>query len=128
MTYLQLTYAHLATVLPAFAIGTYLLMNRKGTKRHRQLGIAFIVLMLVTSVISLLMEARVGPQLFGHFGAIHSLSILTLISVPIGYYHARNHNVPWHRGFMIGVYSSALIVAGAFALAPGRLLHEFLFG
>ena len=34
-TYLPLAYAHLATVLPAFAIGTYLMIRRKGMPLHR---------------------------------------------------------------------------------------------
>ena len=38
MSYHQLAYLHLATVLPAFALGTYLLLNRKGTPIHRRLG------------------------------------------------------------------------------------------
>jgi len=38
MTYLQLAYLHLATIVPAFLIGTALLFMRKGTPRHRLLG------------------------------------------------------------------------------------------
>ena len=30
MSYMQLTYLHLGTLAPAFALGTYLLINRKG--------------------------------------------------------------------------------------------------
>jgi len=38
MTYMQLTYLHLGSLVPAFVIGTYLLLNRKGTPVHRFLG------------------------------------------------------------------------------------------
>ena len=48
MTYLQLAYGHLATVLPAFFIGTFLLLNRKGTPRHKRLGRVYLVLMFTT--------------------------------------------------------------------------------
>ena len=33
MTYMQLTYLHLGSLVPAFVIGTYLLLNRKGAVR-----------------------------------------------------------------------------------------------
>jgi len=38
MSYLHLAFLHLATVVPAFFIGGYLLWARKGTPRHRRLG------------------------------------------------------------------------------------------
>ena len=44
MTYLQLAYVHLATVVPAFLIGTYLLLRRHHNVRlHRgnMLGLYF---------------------------------------------------------------------------------------
>ena len=37
-SYLPLAYAHLATVLLAFVIGTYLMFARKGNPLHRLLG------------------------------------------------------------------------------------------
>lgn len=123
MSYLYLTYAHLSTVVPGFVIGTYIMASRKGTDRHRALGKIYLILMTITSVITLFMEARVGPQLLNHFGVIHSLSLLTLFSVPMAYYHARRRNVPWHMGFMIGTYIGALLIAGALAFSPGRFLH-----
>lgn len=127
MTYLQLAYLHLATVLPAFLIGTYLLLNRKGTSLHRSLGKAYMLLMLLTAVISLFMGARVGPSIFGHFGFIHLFSLLVLILVPSAYRAARQGNIRRHKGNMMGLYTGGLLIAGAFAFAPGRLLHEWLF-
>jgi len=38
MSYLPLSYLHMLTVLPAFFIGTFLLLNTKGTRMHRWLG------------------------------------------------------------------------------------------
>ena len=45
MSYEQLAYLHLATVVPAFAIGTWLLVRRKGSPSHRALGRVYLVLM-----------------------------------------------------------------------------------
>ena len=128
MTYLQLTYIHLATIGPAFLLGTWLLFNRKGTPLHKALGKIYMILMLLTAVITLFMSAEVGPTLFNHFGFIHLLSFLVLYSVPTAYMAARNHQVSKHRGNMIGLYVGGLLIAGGFTLMPGRLLHGWLFG
>ena len=127
MDYLHLTYWHLATVLPAFGLGTLLLAGGKGTRRHRGLGRLYMLLMLATGVITLFMPARVGPQVLGHFGFIHLFSLLILYSVPAGWLAIRRGDVRAHRGNMIGLYVGGLLIAGAFAFAPGRLLHEWLF-
>lgn len=125
---MQLVYAHLATVIPAFFIGTYLLLSRKGTPRHKRTGRVYLSLMLATGLITLLMPAEVGPRFFGHFGYLHSLSLLTLITVPSAYIAARTHKVRRHRNNMISLYFGGLVLAGSFALMPGRLLHEWLSG
>lgn len=128
MSYLQLAYVHLAIVLPAFVIGTYLLLRAKGTAHHRTLGRVYLVLMAITGGITLAMPAQVGPQFLGHFGYIHLLSVLTLVTVPLAYHAARTHQVALHRRNMLGLYFGGLLLAGAFAFAPGRLLHSWLFG
>ena len=84
--------------------------------------------MVATALVSLCMPARVGPQLLGHWGVIHLLSLFTLNVVPCAYLAARRGNIHAHRGNMIGLYVGGILVAGAFALAPGRLLHGWLWG
>ena len=129
MTYLQLAYLHLATVLPAFVLGTWLMLaSRKGSPRHRLIGKIYMGLMLVTAVLTLFMPAAVGPRLLGHFGFIHLFSLLTFSSVPRAYFAAQRHDVAAHKRHMIGLYVGALLIAGAFAFMPGRLLHGWLFG
>jgi uncharacterized membrane protein len=128
MTYIQLAYLHLATVLPAFAIGAFQLLRRKGTPSHKLLGKIYMVLMLVTGLITLAMPAEVGPRFLGHFGFIHAFSFLTLYSVPSAYFAIRRGNIKLHRANMIGLYVGGILIAGSFALAPGRMLHTWLFG
>ncbi len=127
MTYVQLAYFHISTVIPAFLIGTYLLINRKGTSRHKLLGKVYMVLMLVTALITLFMSAEVGPTLFGHFGFIHILSLLVFYTVPAAVFAARNANIKAHRGSMLSLYIGGILIAGSFAFMPGRLLHSWLF-
>jgi uncharacterized membrane protein len=128
MTYTQLTYLHLATVLPAFAIGAFQLFRRKGTPSHKFLGKIYMLLMLTTGIITLAMPAEVGPRFLNHFGFIHAFSLLTLFNVPLAYVAARRGNIRAHRGAMIGLYIGGILIAGAFAFSPGRMLHTWLFG
>jgi uncharacterized membrane protein len=128
MSYLELTWLHLATIIPAFFIGTWLLLNRKGSPLHRLFGKIYMVLMAATGIITLFMPAMVGPKLLNHFGFIHLFSLLTLYSVPTAWLAARRHDVRSHRGSMIGLYVGGLIIAGAFAFGPGRMLNRWIFG
>jgi uncharacterized membrane protein len=128
MTYTQLAYLHLATVVPAFAIGAFQLFRRKGTASHKSLGKIYMVLMLATGLITLAMPAQVGPQLLNHFGFIHIFSLLALINVPAAYLAARRGDIKLHRANMISLYVGGILIAGAFAFSPGRMLHEWLFG
>lgn len=128
MTYTQLAYLHLATVVPAFGIGLLQLLRRKGTTAHKVLGRVYMLLMLATGFITLLMPAQVGPRVLNHFGLIHIFSFLALINVPSAYIAVRRGNIQLHRFNMISLYVGGILIAGAFAFSPGRMLHEWLFG
>lgn len=127
MDYLQLAVLHLATVVPAFLLGTWLLLARKGTPIHRALGKVYMALMLLTASVTLFMPAQVGPTLREHFGFLHLLSLLVFFCVPAAFFAARRGDVWTHAGNMIGVYVGGILIAGSFALMPGRLLHSWLF-
>lgn len=128
MTYTQLSYVHLATVLPAVLLGTFLLFARKGTPLHKLSGKLYMTLMLFTATVTLFMPAVVGPQVIGHFGFIHLFSLLTFFAVFSALTAIRAGNVRRHAQAMVGLYIGGILVAGAFALMPGRMLHVWLFG
>jgi uncharacterized membrane protein len=128
MTYTQLAYLHLATVVPAFFLGGLQLLKRKGTPGHKYLGKIYMLLILATALITLSMPAKVGPQFLHHFGFIHIFSLLGLTSVPVAYVAARRGNIRAHRAAMVSLYIGGILIAGAFAFSPGRMLHEWLFG
>ena len=128
MTYTQLAYLHLGTVLPAFVIGTFQLLARKGTQSHKLLGRIFMLLMLATGLITLSMPAKVGPQFLNHFGFIHIFSFFAVFGVPLSYLAARRGFIRAHRFTMVSLYVGGILVAGAFAFSPGRMLHTWLFG
>lgn len=124
--YYTLAYWHLATVLPAFAVGTYLMLVRKGSSLHKQLGRFYMVAMLLTAMISLFMPAQLGPTILDHFGFIHLFSLLAFYSVLEAWLAISRGDVKRHAKAMIGLYVGGLIIAGSFAFMPGRLLHQWL--
>ena len=84
--------------------------------------------MLTTGIVTLFIPTRIGPIILGHFGFIHLLSLLTLITVPTAYFAIRRGDIKTHRENMIGLYVGGILIAGSFALfSPGRLLHNWLF-
>jgi len=128
MQYQTLMYFHLATVLPCFLIGTYLLLTKKGTKTHKILGRIYMVLMMITAIVTLFMPAHVGPRILGHFGWIHTFSFLTIYTVPTAYWAIKKGDVKSHKRKMIILYFGAIILAGGFTFFPGRYLHDLFFG
>lgn len=128
MGYRSLMFIHLATVVPAFVLGTILLLIKKGTFFHQKTGQVYMILMLITAGVTLFMPAEVGPQLLNHFGWIHSFSFLTLYTVPTAYLAIRKGNITAHKRKMILLYVGAILIAEGFTFMPGRYLYQVFFG
>lgn len=114
---------HLAFALAALALGSVVLVRRKGTASHKVLGRIWASLMAIVALSSFwIFEIRhgAGPSF------VHLLSVWTLISLACAIYFIRRGNVRAHRGFMIGTFLG-LAGAGAGALAPGRALYRLFF-
>jgi uncharacterized membrane protein len=109
----SLIIAHTAAALVALGLGTWLLMQRKGTVSHRLLGRLWIGLMAV--VASSFWIKRHG------YSWIHSLSVFTLVTLFTGWWLARRRRIAAHRLNMLGLYFGALVVTGLFTLLPNRL-------
>lgn len=127
MGYTELMYLHLATVVPCFFIGLILFYIQKGTSFHKRMGKVYMALMFFTAVVTLFMPAHVGPQLFNHFGWIHSFSFLTIYLVPTAISAAKRGDIRSHQRKMIGLYVGAILIAGGFTFFPGRFLHDMFF-
>lgn len=116
---------HLATVLPAFVIGTWLIFfSTKGAPRHRLLGAIYLALMTVTAITTLFIRSIENGQL----SPIHLFIPLTLFGVFGALWNARRHNIPGHRNAMLGLYFGGILIAGGLTLLPGMLLHHVFFG
>jgi uncharacterized membrane protein len=116
---------HAYAALGAFVLGAVQLAGVKGTTRHRALGYTWAALMLVVAISSFWVHEI---RLWGPWSPIHLLSIFTLVMLPLGLWAAHSHAVSRHRSTMIGLYLGALVIAGLFTLAPGRIMHKVLFG
>lgn len=125
--YYTLSYIHLSLIIPAFIVGSYLLIRRKGTSTHKLLGKAYMAVMLMSALLTLFMPAKVGPAILNHFGYIHLLSFFTIYCVPNAYMAARRGNTKKHRNYMVGLYVGGLVIAGGFALSPGRMIGDLVF-
>lgn len=127
MSYTTLMYLHLATILPAFVLGTLSFILKKGTVTHKIIGRIYMILMFLTAIITLFMPSFIGPQLFNHFGWIHLFSFLTIYTVPTAYIAIKKGDVRRHKLKMIGLYVGAMLIAGAFTFVPGRYMHTLFF-
>jgi len=113
---------HVAAAFLTAVSGCAVMLMGKGTKAHRLGGYAFTAAMLVTAVSSFwIMEVRRGQ-----FSAIHLLSIITLVSLPLAILYRRQGNIRAHAAAMIAPFAG-LVFAGAFTLLPGRILHQVIF-
>lgn len=116
---------HAFAAIGAFLLGIAQLVALKGTAAHRVAGWLWAALMLVVAVSSLwIHELRV----WGPWSPIHLLSLVVIVTVPAAVFAARRHQVARHRRAMIQLFFFALVLAGAFTLLPGRLMHAVVFG
>lgn len=116
---------HAFAALGAFGLGVLQLAAPKGTLPHRAVGWAWVILMLVLVVSSFFIHTI---RLWGAFSPIHLLSLLTLVMLPLAVWAVHRHNVPLHRGAMLGLFVGALVIAGVFTLWPGRIMSKVVFG
>lgn len=116
---------HAFAAIGAFGLGAVQLAAPKGTLPHRTLGWIWAGLMLAVALSSFWIHTI---NLWGAWSPIHILSIVTLITLPMGLLYARRHNVGGHKRVMIMLYLGALIIAGIFTFMPGRIMYRAVFG
>lgn len=109
---------HLGSALIALAIGTILMAGVKGDRLHRALGWTWVLTMGVTAVSSLFLRQLNHDA----FSLIHLLSGWTIVTLPMVVYWARRHKVAAHKRTVMGLFYGGLLLAGLFALMPGRVL------
>lgn len=114
---------HLAAALLALGVGAFNLARPKGTRAHRVLGWIWVGLMASAAISSFWifgLRNGAGPSL------VHGLSVWTLVALVCAIVAIRRGKLRTHKAFMIGTFLG-LLGAGLGALAPGRLLAQWLF-
>lgn len=115
---------HIFAALSALAIGTVILLQRKGSGLHKALGWSWVIAMAATAVSSLWITQLNGDV----WSLVHLLSGWTIVALPMAIFAIRNRKVEAHRRAMTGIYVGGLIVAGSLSFIPGRFMFEFFFG
>lgn len=108
---------HLIAAIIALGVGAMVLLRRKGTVTHVWFGRSWAMLMMAVALSSF---AITGAD--GKYSWIHGLSVYVAIAVPVAVYFAIRGRINAHRRLMAGLYIGGLVIAGLFALHPGRLL------
>ncbi|MCC7274862.1 MAG: DUF2306 domain-containing protein [Alphaproteobacteria bacterium] len=116
---------HAWAAMAAFVLGLVQLAAPKGTLPHRTLGWIWAGLMVAVAISAFFIHEI---RLVGPWSPIHLLAIFVLVMVPLGVLRARRHRVTAHRKTMIWVFVGGLVIAGAFTLLPGRIMHGVLLG
>ncbi len=116
---------HATAAMAAFALGIVQFAAPKGTIPHRTVGWIWVGLILAVTLSSFLIHQI---RLWGPWSPIHLLSIFTLVTLPLAVWAAHRHDVARHRRAMISIFLGALLIAGAFTLLPGRIMHAVVFG
>lgn len=115
---------HLATMIVTLALTPAILCMPRGTRRHRQLGYAWVAALAITALDSFALRFTNN----GGLSAIHILSVVTLSALPFLVLTARRHEVRRHRRIVRGLVIGALLTAGFFTFPFNRMLGSWLLG
>ncbi|MEQ9308523.1 MAG: DUF2306 domain-containing protein [Balneolaceae bacterium] len=67
---------HFISALAAMLVGMIVLLKKKGTKTHKQLGYLYAVSMLILNITALMIY-----KLFGYFGPFHIAAVISLATL-----------------------------------------------
>jgi uncharacterized membrane protein len=114
---------HVYTALAAIVLGAVMMTSVKGRTFHRVAGWVWVSIMMVAAGSSLFITGLNGDK----WSLIHLLSGWTLIAAPLALVAARRHKVRQHRRAMMGLFYFGVLIAGALAFIPGRLMWNVFF-
>ena len=117
---------HLVLAGGALALGPVALLARKGSRLHRAFGYAWVTLMIGAAASAVFVRRFSGLN-FAGFTPIHLFVIVTVVGIGGALWAIARRDVQRHRQAMWGTYVGACVVAGAFALLPGRYLGDLLW-
>ncbi|WP_299415194.1 DUF2306 domain-containing protein [uncultured Sulfitobacter sp.] len=116
---------HILLALAAIALTIAILMLPKGSGYHRLMGRMWVATMAGIALSSFFIHEL---RMIGPFSPIHLLSLYVLWNLVSGIRSARAGDIAQHQRTMKTMAFSALLVAGAFTLLPGRVMHSIVLG
>jgi uncharacterized membrane protein len=116
---------HVVAAALALTLGVFQLARPKGGRLHHIVGYIWCGAMFVLAALSF--DIHEIKQWAG-FSLVHVLSIYVLCMLPLGLLAARAGRIERHKRIMQGMFFFGLLAAGAFTLAPGRIMHLVAFG
>lgn len=123
---------HAFGAMAAFVLGLIQFTAPKGTLPHRALGGIWVLIMSVIAISSVFIRPSLNPGLpfIGWFGWIHIFTILTSYGIVHGVILLLGGGkaLKYHSRPFTSIYIGGLIVAGAFAFLPGRIMYAVVFG
>jgi uncharacterized membrane protein len=122
--------AHVATVLPAGLLGVWLLMfSRKGSRLHRGVGVTFLTLMVITSLIALFIHRRTPENAFFGMSSTHLFVPFVLFATWRAIDGVWRGNISQHRRWVLGMFIGAIVINGVnnVFFLPG-ITHDVFFG
>jgi uncharacterized membrane protein len=113
------TRLHLAAGALAVLTGVFQLLARKGTMRHRVVGYAWAVVMVVLCASAL--RIREGS------GMLEALAVVVMVLLARAVWLARRHRVAEHAHLMRVLVLGATLAVGLFTALPGRVSWNMFF-
>ncbi len=115
---------HVAAAAFAIVLSAAIIMVRRGTPVHKQVGRAWVAMLAIICISSFWITGMNGTQ----YSWIHLLSAWTLLGLARAIWAVRTGNIRVHKYAMISTMIGALLGAGFFAFMPGRMMSAILFG
>ena len=114
---------HVVTVLPCVPLGMYLLLAKKGTPRHKQLGKLWVALMVITATSTLFIRPNMEMSWIHIFVPVTYRAAWSIVA------SARRHDMKKHKSEILGLFFGALMIPGVWAfLGEYRLMGVMLYG
>ncbi|MDI9356389.1 MAG: DUF2306 domain-containing protein [Chitinophagaceae bacterium] len=70
---------HLIVSVIALIAGTYVLLNTKGTVKHKKIGYIYVISMILLNITAFMIY-----RLFGKFGIFHWFAVLSCVTLALG--------------------------------------------
>lgn len=116
--------AHVASIAVTVLLAPLQIFRRGRDHLHKVLGYVWVVSMAIAALSSFLI---LDIRLIGPFSPIHLLSIYVLWGLWQSTRAAIRGDIATHKAWMQNMVLFALIGAGMFTFAPGRLMNRLFF-